>query len=149
MTHDPSLHAENFGLMFGDLIKRSAYDQYSALLNTTPSTIPMFGSRAEAARAQILLMIKGIALPSNLETGAFSFQFPNKRGFQIGDPRKSRRVDLEVLDLDGHYVEIICATDQNEVRLTQPELNRVLKTLHTAPSHPVTARVSGTRTLQD
>jgi hypothetical protein len=109
----------------------SAYDQYSALLNTSPSTIRAFRRRAEAVRGVTLLTIKAIALPASLETGVFSFELPDKRGFQIGDPRKSRRVDLEVLDLNGHYVEIVCATAKESARLTQAELNRILKTLHT------------------
>lgn len=141
IAQDPSLGGANFGLEFSDLIKRSAYDQYSALLNTSPSTIRAFGPRAEAARGQLLLMIKGIALPVSLKTGAFSFQFPNKRGFQIGDPGKSKRIDLEILDLEGHYVEIICSV-RNDIWLTQPELNRILKTIHTVPVLPVTVKAS-------
>jgi len=89
IANDQSLHMEMLGLALKDLTSRPAYDQYSALLNTTPSTVRAFGPRREAARARMLLMIKGIAFPSSLETGAFSFQFPNKHGFQIGDPRKS------------------------------------------------------------
>jgi hypothetical protein len=147
IVHDPSLHMENLGPLFGDLIKRSAYDQYSDLLNTTPSTVRAFGPRAEAVRGQMLLTIKAIAFPSSLETGVFSFQFPNKRGFQIGDPRKSRRADLEILDLDGNRVEIICSASQDGVRLTQPELNRILKSLRAVPAHPVT--VSATTAPQN
>jgi hypothetical protein len=81
----------------------------------------------------VLLTIKAIAPPGNLATGAFSFQLPGKRGFQIGDPRKSKKVDLEVLDMGGRYVEIICAATKDGVRLTQPELNRILTTLRIAP----------------
>jgi hypothetical protein len=143
------LHIESSKLAFSDLIRRSAYDQYSALLNTSPSTVRPFGPRAEAARAQVLLMIKGIAMPSSLATGAFSFQFPNKRGFQIGDPRKSWHVNLKVLDLDGHYVEIICATRRDGARLTQPELNRILKSLHVVPAHSLTANAAAPRALRN
>src|ERR1700733_12112617 len=107
LAQDQSLHMENLRIIFGDLMKRSAYDQYSALLNTSPSTIQAFGPRPEAVRDIALLTIKAIALPASLETGAFSFQLPDKRGFQIGDPRKSKRIDLEVLDVNGRYVEII------------------------------------------
>ena len=149
ITHDQSLHMENFGLAFGDLIKRPAYDQYSVLLNTRPANVRAFGPRAEAVRAQILLMIKGIALPSNLETGAFSFQFQNKRGFQIGDPSRSRRVDLEVLDFDGRSVEIICGASRGGTPLTQPELNRILKSLHAASSDSIQVSAAPTRPLRN
>lgn len=144
ITHDKSLGMENVGMIFGGLTKLSAYDQYSALLNMTPSKVRAFGPRADAIRAQMLLMFKGIALPSGLQTGAFSFKFPNKRGFQIGDPRKSRRIDLEVLDLAGHYVEIVCIA-RKDVQLTQPELNRILSSLQMVPVHPTEASTSAAR----
>jgi hypothetical protein len=128
-VHDKSMHMDSMQLVFGDLTKRSAYDQYSALLNTAPSTIRAFGPRVEAVRGITLLTIKAIAVPASLETGVFPFEFPDKRGFQIGDPRKSRRVDLEVLDLKGHYAEIICSTASDAMGFTQPELNRILKSL--------------------
>ena len=133
LADDPSTRMEYLrGAAFGDLTNRSAYDQYSAILNVTPSTIRAFGPRQDAARGMVLLTIKAIAPPGNLATGAFSFQLPRKRGFQIGDPQKSNSVALEVLDMDGRYVEILCSAAR-DARLTQPELNRILTTLQTAP----------------
>jgi len=133
LVQDQSLRMNNLRFVFADLMDRSAYDQVSAVLNTTPSTIRAFGPRAEATRAVTLLTVKAIAFPLGLGTGAFSFDFPDKRGFQIGDPQKSKSVQLEVFDLSGHNVEVICATNKDSLRLTQAELNRILKTLHTVP----------------
>jgi hypothetical protein len=130
IVQDKSMHMENLGPIFGDLMNRSAYDQYAALLNTTPSSIRAFGPRAEATRGVTLLTVKAIAVGPGLETGVFSFEFPDKRGFQVGDPRKSRRADLEVFGMGDHYIEIICATTKDGARLSQPELNRILKSLH-------------------
>jgi uroporphyrinogen-III synthase len=124
------MHMKNLQVVFGDLMNRSAYDQYAALLNTTPSTIRAFGPRAEAARGMTLLTIKAIAFGPGLETGAFSFELPHKHGFQIGDPQKSRRTDLEVFGMGGHHVEIICTTSKDSVRFSQPELNLILTSLH-------------------
>ena len=126
-------------LVFGDLMKRSAYEQYGVLLNTTPESIQTFGPRAEAVRGVTLLTIKAIAFGPGLETGAFSFDVPGKRGFQIGDPQKSRRVDLEVFDTAGHQIEISCGSTNGNIRFSQPELNRILTSLHAASvaSHPV------------
>jgi hypothetical protein len=39
-------------------------------------------------------------------------------------------MDLEVFDIGGRNVEIICATKKDSVRLSQPELNRILKSFH-------------------
>ena len=130
IVQDKSMHMENLGPIFGDLMNRSAYDQYATLLNTTPSSIRAFGPRAEAIRRVTLLTVKAIAVGLGLETGVFSFEFPDKHGFQVGDPRKSRRADLEVFGMGDHYIEIICATTKDGPRLSQPELNRILKSLH-------------------
>jgi len=55
----------------------------------------------------------------------FSFELPEKRGFQIGDPQKLRRVDLEVFDIGGHHVEIICATAKDGIRHTSLRENTI------------------------
>jgi hypothetical protein len=130
MVQDESMHMKSLQVVFGDLMNRPAYDQQAALLNTTPRSIRAFGPRAEAARGVILLTIKAIASAPGLETGVFSFELPDKHGFQIGDPQKSRRVHLEVFGMGGHHVEIVCATSKDSVRLSQPELNRILTSFH-------------------
>jgi hypothetical protein len=138
IVQDDSLKMSNLQLVFGDLMDRSAYEQYGALLNTTPRSIRAFGPRAEAVRGVTLLTIKAIAFGPGLETGAFSFELPGKRGFQIGDPQKSRRVDLEVFDSKGHHIEILCSTTNPNARFSQSELNRILTSLHvSAASTPL------------
>lgn len=140
IVQDESLHMMNLRAVFGDLMNRSAYEQYAALLNATPSSIRVFGRRAEAVRGITLLTFKAVAIGRpGLETGVFSFKLPDKRGFQIGDPQKSRRVDLEVFDIGGRYVEIIYATAKDGVRLSQPELNRILTSLHAVLAGPSAA----------
>ena len=131
LVDDPSLKMGDSRAIFGDLVNRSAYDQYGALLNTTPRTIRAFGPRGDAVRDVTLLTIKAIAFGPGLESGAFSFELPDKHGFQIGDPQKSKRVDLEVFDYEGHHVETLCAST-NGNRFSQSDLNRMLTSLHTA-----------------
>lgn len=149
LVQDQSMHMENLRLIFGNLMYRSSYDQYSVLLNTSPSTIRAFGPRREAIRGATLLTIKAIALPASLESGAFAFQFPDKRGFQMGDPRKSRRIDLKVFDLDGHDLEIHCGTARDRENLTQPEINRILKTLHPVSSASPAAHAVSAKALRN
>ncbi len=132
IVEDESLKMGNLKFIFGDLMNRSAYDQYGALLNTTPRTIRAFGPRAEAIRGATLLTIKAIAFGPGLETGAFSFELPGKRGFQIGDPRRAKRVDLEVFDSAGSHIEILCGATDGSIHFSQPELNRILTSLHRA-----------------
>jgi len=130
MVQDESMHMKNLQVVFGDLVNHSAFDQYAALLNTTPSTIRAFGPRAEATRGMTLLTMKALAFGPGMETGVFSFELPDKRGFQIGDPSKSNRVDFEVFDMEGHHLEIICIALKDSARFSQPELNQVLTSLH-------------------
>ncbi len=147
LVQDQSSHMESLRPVFGDLMNRSAYDQYAALLNTSPSSIRALGPRAESARGLTLLTLKAMAFPASLETGAFSFELPDKRGFQIGEPRRSRQIWLEVLDLKGHHVEIICTTTKDNIRFTQPELNRILKSVHTVGADSLVAHAA--RTLRN
>lgn len=142
IVQDKSMHMNNLGPVFGELLNRSAYDQYAALLNTTPSSIRAFGPRSDANRGVALLTIKAVAMGPGLETGIFSFEFPGKRGFQVGDPRKSERVDLEVFGMGGHHIEIICETKKDGARLSQPELNRILKSLRVASRESTAAPLS-------
>jgi len=137
IVEDHSLKMGGLRLVFGDLMTRSAYEQYRVLLNTTPESIQAFGPRAEAVRGVTLLTIKAIAFGPGLESGAFSFDLPGKRGFQIGDPQKSRRVHLEVFDTAGHHIEISCGSTNGNIRFSQPELNSILTSLHavSVPSH--------------
>jgi hypothetical protein len=132
---DPSMHMEAMHAIFPELIKRSAYDQFAALYSTSPASIHAFGSRANSYRGMTLLTMKTIAAPAALQTGMFSFDFSGKRGFQIGDPRKSNRLLLDIFDVDSHNIEIILST-QDDSRLTQSEVNRIISSLHAAPPQP-------------
>ncbi|MGB6429391.1 MAG: hypothetical protein WBF06_02315 [Candidatus Acidiferrales bacterium] len=134
IVQDNSMNFQWLQPVFGDLLNRSAYDQYAAMLNTTPQSIRAFGPRADAARGMILLTFKAIATSPQLTTGVFSFELPDKRGFETGDPRKSRRIDLEIFGTGGDDVEIACTTWKDSVRFSQPELNRILTSLHRLPA---------------
>lgn len=130
MVQDQSLNMRDLQPVFGDLINRSAYDQYGTLLSTTPGSIRAFGPRSEAVRGVTLLTIKAIAFGPGLESGAFSFDLPGKHGFQIGDPQKSKRVDLEIFDSAGHHIEILCGSTNGNLRFSQSEINRIITSLH-------------------
>ena len=135
VAKNPSTHMAVLRDLFPELMKRSAYDQFAALYSVTPASIHAFGSRAESYRGMTLLTMKMMAAPAGLETGMFSFDFSGKRGFQIGDPRKSNRILLDFFDVDGHNIELVLFTQDNN-RLTQPEVNRIISSLHAVPPKP-------------
>jgi hypothetical protein len=82
VVQDKSLHMENLELAFGDLMKRSPYDQYAALLNTTPLSIRAFGPRAEAVRGATLLTIKAIAAGPGLEQEYLPLNYQTSADFK-------------------------------------------------------------------
>lgn len=129
VAKDPCMPGASLSAAFPQLIKQPAYDQWAVLLNTTPSSIHVFGDRSEAARGLSLLTFKAIMVPGDLKSGVFSFQYPDKRGFQVGDPHAFWRVYIRVFDLSGRQVELTVAA-KKDGRLTQAEVNRVVKTLH-------------------
>jgi hypothetical protein len=131
LAKDPSLHMDGLRGAFPQLMNGPAYDQYWALLNTTPASIHPFGPQDEAARRLTLLMIKAIAISGDLKSGIFSFELPDKRGFQIGDPRAVSRLQLKVFDLNGHNIDIFLSEKDVNARFTQPEVNRIIRSLHT------------------
>jgi hypothetical protein len=127
---DAALKMGDLRPVFADLMKRSAYDQYLTVLNMTPQMLRPFGPKDEAARRIVLLLIKGGAFGPGLDSGAYTFELPDKRGFQIGNPQSSGRVDLEVFDSSGHQLEFVCGSTNANFRYAQPELNRILTSLH-------------------
>jgi hypothetical protein len=129
IVQDRSMNMANLQPILGDLTNKSAYDQEVALLSTTPENVRAFGPRTEAVRGATLLTIKAIAVGPDLATGVFSFQFPDKRGFQIGDPQKSKRVDLKVFDMGGHHVEILLYAGKDSANFSQSEINCILTSL--------------------
>jgi hypothetical protein len=132
IVQDRSLNMSNLQPVLGDLTSSSAYDQYAALLDTTPQSVRAFGPRAQAVRGATLLTIKAIAVGSGLATGVFSFKYADKQGFEIGDPQKSKRVDLEVFGMGRHHVEILLFAGKDSANFSQSEINRILTSLRPA-----------------
>lgn len=51
--------------------------------------------------------------------------------------------------MNGHYLEIICGATRDGIGLTQPELNRILKTLHTVSSDSFAAQAFSTKAVRN
>jgi hypothetical protein len=132
-ANDPSLHMEGLRAAFPELLKQPAYDQYAVLLNITPASIRPFGPVDEAARETTLLMLKAITVSGDIKSGVYSFQLPDKRGFQLGNPAAVPHLRVEIFDLNGPNVEILLAAKDSNSRFTQFEVNRIVRTLHAVP----------------
>jgi hypothetical protein len=82
IVQDQSLKLGDLQFVFGDLMNRSAYDQYRVLLNTTPQSIRAFGQRAEAVRGVTLLTIKRSLSARSWEQGRSRLRYLANTGFK-------------------------------------------------------------------
>ncbi len=128
------LDPQRFRLLYGDEASKSDYGFYKAMLETTPSQITPFVSKRQAVTQQMLLLIKGISMPKT-ESGIFSIRTPDFRGFQFENPQARPRQIVNDLYANDGGVEIIFfqKTDRTAPTLSQPEINRVIQSIHRLP----------------
>lgn len=119
---------------------------------TTPDTLhPWTLSASVRYQEQILLRLKssflqGIALghPSNpAESGIFNLQGQGYRGFQCGNPQIWQPVlELRLYDDDGNVqIKILRKGYDDPAGVTQPEINRIVQSLHKIePASPIAGR---------
>jgi len=78
----------------------------------------------------MLLVIKAITVPE--QSGIYSIQTGNFRGFQYGDPHsRPRNVVAELFADDGGVTFIFAGQGkEHPLGISQPEINRVVQSLH-------------------
>jgi len=140
LAQNDSLKMRDLRLVFGDLMERSAYDQYEQFEYDSAKYPSIWATSPSCSRSYVLT-IKHIAFGPGLETGAFSFELPASVVFKSATRRNRGRVDLEVFDSAGHHIEILCSTTNDGVRFSQSELNRILTSVHT-PAAPTRSPAS-------
>ena len=132
-----AVHSDHFRKGFGASVGESKYQQFKEVVSATPSQLSPFRSRTEFARMLILLDIKGVWFEHNAEApDIFSFQTKGYRGFEIsGLSRDWQQVRLDLFDSGDHWLRIdIFGDHRSGVRLTQPEINRIIYSFAPAPS---------------
>jgi len=133
VAHDPDYFRKAFKL--GP--RESKYEQYKAVISTTPSQWSPFASRREFARVRILLELKGLLFEHNVAApDIFSFETKGYRGFEFsGLSHDWQEVDLSLFDPTDRCFHISILGDaRSGVRLTQSEINRVIQSFRPAPS---------------
>jgi hypothetical protein len=64
-------------------------------------------------------------------SGFYSFDRGELRGFQLGDPGRDKYVEVDCFDSTGWGIKISLAAKRDAgPGLSQPEINRVINTLH-------------------
>jgi hypothetical protein len=145
--------AENFDVSpqaieagFGHETMKSDYSFIKTLYEFTPDKMNHWVAFQRAhTRDEFLLIIKSIALPKAAETGIFNLQNQNYRGFQQGNPQVRQSEIVADLYSDEGSVELIFL--QKDYRsssgVTQPEINRIVQSLHKAtPETPTVRRIA-------
>ncbi len=114
----------------------SDYSFVKTLYEFTPDKMNHWSlSQQVHGREEFLLIIKSIALPKSAQTGIFNLQNQNYRGFQSGDPQVRQDGIVVHLFSDQGSIEMIFFQKdyQSPAGVTQPEINRIVQSLHLAP----------------
>jgi len=122
--------------LYGDDVLKSDYSLKDRILETTPDKVGVLTPRKGAVGNAMLLLIKGVMMPLEGESGIYRIQTGDFRGFQFGDPRsRSRSIDLEIHNEDGGFGFVFIQRQSGSVApITQAEINRVIQSLRKSPS---------------
>lgn len=111
----------------------NSYPVLKKELYVTPDQISLFLWKRESARRILLLNLKSIIPHTHRISAFYTFERQGLRGFQIGDPIRDDMIELICFDSGDHRLDIYFSRKHNPT-LTQPEINRVIQTLHVVTS---------------
>lgn len=117
--------------LYGEDVLQSDYLLKQRILEATPEKVGLLTPRKEAVGSAMLLVIKGIMMPSGAESGVYQIRAGDFRGFQFGDPRsRPKSIDLEIYNQDGGLGFIFSQrANSSEPQITQAEINYVIQSL--------------------
>jgi hypothetical protein len=121
----------------------SDYSFIKGLYEFTPDTMNHWSlSQRVHGREAFLLLVKSIVLPRSAETGIFNLQNQSYKGFQSGNPQvRQDGIILHLFSDEGSVEMIFLQKDyQNPAGVSQPEINRIVQSMHKAT--PVVAAAS-------
>jgi hypothetical protein len=122
--------------LFGHETMKSDYSFVKMLYEVTPNKMNHWApSQGAHVREEILLVIKSSALLKSAASGIFNLQNQNHRGFQQGDPEVRQDGITVNLYSDEGSVEMIFMQKnyKSSAGVTQPEINRIIQSLHRVP----------------
>lgn len=135
-TTDWKLSPREFELFAGQDAAMSDYVFVRNLYEFTPGKMHYWAwPSAVHAHEAMVLMIKSAATSKEAETGIFSVQNEGFKGFQQGSPlaRPARLLVTLYSDSGGVEVEFWQKDDKSPAGVTQPEINRIVQSLHKIP----------------
>jgi hypothetical protein len=132
------LEPETFRQIYGDEALKSDYVFHRIMLETTPDKLTPFVSQRQAVSEAMLLLMKGVSAPRGADSGIFKVRTAEFTGFQYGRPA-SPPVGMNVeLFADSGSLDFIFGQKVNgSTVISQPDINRILQTLHRTSSGAV------------
>src|SRR5215470_5632989 len=117
----------------GDEALQSDYALYRTILQMTPDKMTPFESQSDAANHALLLLVKGICMPPGSESGVFAVSAGEFSGFQFGRPANpSGELSVRLFSDSSSLNFIFVQKAGGSAVISQPDVNRVLHTLHKA-----------------
>jgi hypothetical protein len=132
LPSDFSTSSRDLESVFGPETMKSDYSFAKALYEFTPDDMNYWTMSQEAGkRAELLLLVKSLALPKSAETGIFTLQNQSYKGFQQGNPRVRQNGIVVDLYSGVGWVEIVFLQDDYHhfSGVTQAEINRIVQSL--------------------
>jgi hypothetical protein len=127
-------------LLFGQGAAASDYSFVNNVYEFTPDKMHHWSlSDRLHYRETILLTVKSVMPSASAESGIFRVQNGDYKGFQQGNPAQHPRGVVVTLYSESGGVEFIFSDHdyRNFARVTQPEINRIIQSLHKAAPEPV------------
>jgi hypothetical protein len=132
---DIKMSPQAFAAVFGQQAKDSDYEFMKRVFEFTPANMHLWAfSTVVASREQVLLLTKSIVPSKPAETGIFYLNNGSYKGFQQGNPQTRQDTLLVDLYSVAGCVEIMFVQKNymNPQGVTQPEINRIIQSLHRA-----------------
>lgn len=118
---------------------QSDYAMWKLILETTPDKVTLMSPRKELTSVPTLLTIKAIAIPE--QSGIFSLQTKEYKGFQWGNPEsRSKHVIADLFSDDSSIEFVFFGKDSGQTPgISQADINRVLQTVHKATGNQISS----------
>jgi len=117
----------------GDEALQSDHALYRAILQITPDKMTPFESHRDAANQALLLLVKALCMPSGGDSGVFAVTAGEFAGFQFGRPQnQSGEVSVRLFSESRSLNFIFNQKLGGPTFISQPDINRILQTLHNA-----------------
>jgi hypothetical protein len=134
MRQDVKMTSAAFAAVFGPKAVDSDYEFMKRVFEFSPDKMHHWALRPPVhAREEVLLVIKTIVPSRPAKSGIFNIHNASYEGYQQGDPSSaSAKDDGIILSLYSQTdtFELIVAEGKSTHLVTQPEINRIVQSLH-------------------